>query len=162
MAVPVGLIAEDIRFVELLLPAMRALAGTAGIEIVRTEKTGGCRGKRLKQYFSDLRERCRILVVAGDAKRGGHPLTFRKKNAGLRHFLDDDPVLVPAAAAPSVEAWVLSDGGAFAEGIREGTGGPFRMPPEWPIPRTEAEGKDILGRVVVNGCGGALPRCGFE
>jgi hypothetical protein len=162
MAVTVGLIAEDIRFVEFLVPAMRMLAGATPIEIVRTEKTGGCRARRLTHLFGELRGRCRILVVAGDAKREGRPLTCRQKNVGLRRFLGNDPAVVPAAAAPSVEAWLLCDGRAFAEGIRAGTGEPFRMPDEWPIPRSEAEGKEALGRVVSHGCGGPLPRSGFE
>jgi hypothetical protein len=77
-------------------------------------------------------------------------------------FLDDDVGIVPAVAAPSIEAWLMCDPRAFAGGLTTGIGVEFRSPGRWPVPGSESEAKSELGRLVHDGCGSALARSGFE
>ena len=162
MAIRVGLIAEDINFIHFLQPACRKLAGAVPIEFARAETTSGCRAVRLRQIVGDVIDHCDLLVVAADAKARGRPLTHRRKASGLSGFLAGDERLLFAVAEPCVEAWLLSDPASFGAGIGAGTGEPFNMPPEWPMPRSESQAKNVLGLVIHRGCGGALPQAGFE
>ncbi len=163
MAVSLGIIAEDIRLVDFLRPAIGKLAGPGAVELLRIEKIRGCRGRRLRDVYPAIRSECALVVVAADAKIEGKPVTHRRKARALETFLGGrDPGLLPAVAAPSVEAWLLCDPTSFAAGISEGTGGRFRKLAEWPNPRSERSAKEALGRLIHEGCGGHLPRSGFE
>lgn len=167
MPLDVGLIVEDRRFRDFLEPAIRALASNKHIEIGRLvhANTQGCRTGVLRNEYQRLSE-CDAIVVAADAFGQRHVRrgrSHRQKARTIRETLDpEDAKLIPAIAQPSVEAWLMSDPRAFARGLEEGTRQPFRMPAEWPNPRTEREAKSMLGNVVAAGLGSPLPRSGFE
>lgn len=162
MTIGVGLIVEDVRFADFLAAAVPKLAG-AGRELdLLVEKTSGCRPRKLREIHERVRARCAVLVVGADAKRDGRTTTHRQKARGLRGLLPESPTLVPATAHPCVEAWLYADPSAFARGIESGTGVRFRRPAEWPVPRSERQAKDQLGRLIRDGCGGPLLRGGFE
>lgn len=157
MGVTLGLIVEDVRFSKFLEPAVRQLSEGRCPRITRIEKTRGCRPGRLVDLFGMVREECDLVIVGVDSKTGGRRVSHRKKARSLRRMLDPLPGLVIAVADPSVEAWLVCDARSFGAGMHAGTGEPFQAPAAWPVPRSELEAKEILGRLIHDGCGGTLP-----
>ncbi len=159
----IGLIVEDIRFELFLRPLVACLARQAGTPVLLgpSLRLGGCRPRCLKKHYEQVKESCDLIVLGADSKSAGKALSHRRKERRLRAHLAEDPRLVIAVAEPSIEAWILCDPAAFAQGLTAGTGVVFRLPAEWPAPRTEQEAKEALGRVVVEGYGAPLSYGGF-
>jgi hypothetical protein len=164
----VAIIAEDVRFVDFLVPAICTMAGGAGVQVrfEAVEKTRGCRPERLRQLASDIRPRVDVITIGVDSDgptHGAHGLSRRQKGQHLTQRLGSDSVgAVLAIAVPSVEAWLLADAGAFRDGIETALGLRFQMPRHWPNPRSERQAKEGLGSVVFGGIGASLPLAGFE
>lgn len=162
MSVRVGVIAEDVNYLYFLRPAMQKLGRDFDWKLVSTRTTSGCRSAVLRQRLEDLLPACDLVVIGADAKSRRGAVTYRRRARDLARFLDQEPKLVYAVADPSIEAWLLSDLPAFAAGIEDGTGDRFRLPSRMPDLRSEAAAKSELGRLIQAGCGGPLPRAGFE
>jgi hypothetical protein len=167
-AVRVALFAEDRNFVDFLLPAVELVAGKGGRRItwVAREHLSGCRAKLLRHEVGRKSAGVDLVIVGADAagrhhasRGGGH----RRKRADLHAWLDNDPRICVVVADPCVEAWLYCEPSAFARGVSRALEKPFRNPAKWPVPRTEADAKNQLGRLISEGVGGDLiPRNGFE
>lgn len=162
VSVRVGVIAEDVNYLYFLRPAMRKLGSGFDWQLVSSQTTSGCRSVVLRQRLDDLLPACDLVVIGADAKSRRGAVTYRRKARDLARFLGEQPKLVYAVADPSIEAWLLSDLPAFAGGIEAGTGDRFRLPSRMPDLSSEATAKSELGRLIQAGCGGPLPRAGFE
>jgi hypothetical protein len=153
----VGLIVEDVRFAKFLEAAHDNLCSGLGVTLGRIEKTQGCRPKVLQDAFRRMRGQSDLLVIGADAKSAGRRVSHRKKRGDLQRLLQPESDLCFAVADPSVEAWLYCEPRPFREGIEAGTGEPFRAPSEWPVPKSEQKAKEMLGNLIHEGCGGAIP-----
>jgi hypothetical protein len=165
----IALAVEDVNFEYFLRPACERLADqcVTPIDIVRVEKTHGCNTVLLRSFVERLAGMSDLVIVATDSAGIHHrsrATTYRKKARALQASLAGCPTTpLFAIAEPCVEGWLISDPQALTAGIREGSGHPFEAPSEWPrAPKTEREAKAILGALISDGMGGALPLAGFE
>jgi hypothetical protein len=164
----VATISEDLRFQYFLAPAIHRIANECGVEVDlhASEITNGCRVQVLLERTTRLRD-VDVLVIGADSKHGGKHQTFKRKAGLMQQTIRDNHAAsgtyrVLAIAEPSVEAWLLSDPGAFDRGLSRALDLEFAMPKHWPNPRTEHEAKRELGKLLREGAGAALPLGGFE
>ena len=166
--VRVGVVGEDLGFADFLGPWIDRIAADRSIptEVVPAELTHACRPAQLRNWLERLEPRCDLLVVGADSGGSTHARTtrsYRRKVQDMAPLVDAraKPVVL-AVAEPSVEAWLIADPSAFADGITAGTGVRFRVPAVWPRPRGERDAKEALGRLLAEGLGEPLLRNGFE
>lgn len=164
----VGLVVEDINYSYFLVPVCERLGREVGVDVrvCGIEKTFGCNSMVLRERSRQLAEAADLLVIgadaAGERHRGGRA-SYRQKARALMEIVGNPPVRASfAVAEPCVEAWLMSDARAFAEGLGASLAQPFRSPPEWPRPTREREAKEALSQLVAVGTGGALLGMGFE
>lgn len=162
-------IVEDIRFLDLLLPAARRLAAQHGVEIVPQEQRNlrGCRPALLADLLRNTAETDLTLVGAdamGQAHGGSKSRsTYRKKGRGLTRILGDHaPATSLAIAEPSVEAWLMADLDALRSGLSGCLGHRLQSAEARPFPTSERQAKNLLGRTIQSIVGEPLARSGFE
>jgi hypothetical protein len=162
----IHLIVEDVRFRDLLVPAIRDLGTQAGVQLSIETPTvlWGCRGPLLQECLRRL-SGCDVVVIGADAGGATHRrrISYRQKHQGLSRLAGGGPPPRSLAVAePSVEAWIMADPQAFAAGLTEGLRRPVAVPPTSAIPRTERGAKEQLGRTIQRVVGEPLARSGFE
>lgn len=162
----VALVVEDRRFVDFLVPAAEAIAALDRLRIdwAPPEPVHGCRPRRLRDIVTSLPADTDLTIIAADADGAGHRTRghgFRRKRNALLELLPSTDRVSVAVAQPSVEAWLFCHPNSFAEGLGE-VGVPFSKPARWPVPRTEAQAKELLGRLIHDGTGSYLARAAFE
>lgn len=167
----VVIVAEDRNLADAVSAVVRAVTAAEGVSPVSlgAETTGGCKPARLRALVARAVERADLVVVAADAAGEGHrrgrDITYRQKNQEIAKLLDPDwsHRCFVGCAAPCAEAWLLADPAAFASALREGLRVDFKLPEQWPVPRSEEDAKQRIGDVIYAGMEGTrLARNGFE
>lgn len=154
--------AEDVRFLDFLRPSLELLSDPCQLQFIRAFSVRGCRPRTLQQELRAIDSSYDLIVVGADAKHG-RKLSYRQKARLMRELLEEFmPRLSLAIADPCIEAWLLHNPEALMHGLEQGLEQPFLPPSSWPIPKTEAEAKNELGRLLKHGLGDGLPRAGFE
>jgi hypothetical protein len=165
--VRVALLAEDRNFVDFLVPAIESVAAERGRRVswMMRAHLSGCRAARLKFEVARVSPNADLVIVGADAMGKGHALRgggHRRKRADLCRFLDDSPSVCVVVADPCVEAWLYCNPRGFTRGLAQALETSFKTPSNWPVPTTEAEAKNQLGRLISEGLGAELARNGFE
>ena len=165
--VRVALFAEDRNFVDFLVPVVEVVGGKLGRRVVWhvREPLHGCRARLLKDRIEHEVSRVDLVVVGADAAGRDHASRgkgHRRKRSELRDWLDDDTRVVVAVADPCVEAWLYCHPKGFSRALENALATRFTMPSTWPVPKSEAEAKDQLGRLIATGLDADLARNGFE